>query len=179
MNATVISAMMCVLLTGAALPAAGNPVYKWVDEAGVVNYSGHPPPGRNLKTSVIDSANSKVSSYDPVSAGVDAKSQLRRNSEYLRNRADQLQRELDGLNYARQSAADAAAKAKRRRLEQCQLQRRVDCDEDYEDIGYPRVALVSRQTRLAAPFFVGAAAESTALASRHGLRHPGGARRRP
>lgn len=111
-----------------------------------------PPPGRGIKTSIIDSANSKLSSYDPVSAGLDANSQIRRNSEYLRNRTDQLQRQLDGLNYARQRFAEAAEQAKRRKLEQCQRQRGVDCDDDYEEIGYPRVTLVSRQALLPVPF---------------------------
>ena len=179
MNATVISAILCVLLTGAVLPAAGSPVYKWLDEAGVVNYSADPPPGRGKKTSIIDSANVKVSSYDPVSAGLDANSQMRWNSQYLRNRADQLQRQLDGLNYARQSVAEAAEQAKRRKLEQCQQQRRVDCDDNYEEIGYPRVALLSRQALLPVPFVIRAAAANTTPSSRHGVRHPGGTRRHP
>jgi hypothetical protein len=179
MNATVISAILCVLLAGAVRPVAGSPVYKWVDEAGVVNYSADPPPGRGKKTSIIDSANVKVSSYDPVSAGLDANSQMRWNSEYLRNRADQLQRQLDGLNYARQSAAEAAEQAQRRKFEQCQQQRRVDCDDDYEDIGYPRVALLSRQALFPARFVVPAAAAKGMPPSHHRVRHPAGTRRNP
>ena len=48
MNSTVISAVLCVLVAGAALPVAGSPVYKWVDESGVVNYSSDPPAGRGI-----------------------------------------------------------------------------------------------------------------------------------
>lgn len=180
MNATVISAVLCVLLAGAVLPVAGSPVYKWVDEAGVVNYSADPPPRRGIRTNVVDSANTRVSSYDPVSAGLDANSQIQRDAEYLRNRADQLQRQLDGLNYARQNFTDAAEQAKRRKLEQCQLQRRVDCDDEgYEDIGYPRVALVSRQALFPMPFAFRAAAANSARPGHHRVRHPGGARRHP
>ncbi len=179
MKATVISAVLCILLAGLVLPVAGSPVYKWVDASGVVNYSADPPPGHGIKTSIIDSANSKISSYDPVSAGLDAKSQMRHDSEYLRSRAEQLQRQLGGVHYARQSVAEAAEQARRHKSEQCRLQRRVDCDEDYEEIGYPRVALVSRQALFAAPFVVRAAAANSAPPSRHGVRHPGGSRRHP
>jgi hypothetical protein len=178
-NATFISAVLCVLFATAVPAAAGSPVYKWLDEAGVVNYSADPPPGRSIKTSIIDSANSTISSYDPVSAGLDANSQMRGNTEYLRNRADQLQRRLDGLNYARQSFAEAAEQAKRRKLEQCERQRRVDCDDDYDEIGYPRVALVSHQALLPVPFVVRAAAANTTPSSRHGVRHAGETRRHP
>lgn len=177
MNATVLSAVLGILLAGAAHSVAGSPVYKWVDEAGVVNYSADPPAGRGIKASVVDSTRSKLSSYDPVSAGLDPNSQLRRDSENLRHRAEQLQSRLDELSYARRSAADAAEQAKRHRLEQCQLQRRVDCDDDYQDIGYPRVALVSRLAFLPVPPVVHVVATRTATFGGHAFRHSGGARR--
>ena len=179
MNATVKSAVLCVLLASVVLPVAGSPVYKWVDESGVVNYSTDPPAQRSIKTSIIDPAKSRVSSYDPGSAGLDVNSQMRRNTEYLRNRADQLQRRLDRLDYVRQSVAEGAELATRRRLEQCQRQRRVDCDDDYEEISYPRVALVSRQALLSTPFLVRAASANAMPSSRHGVGHVGAIRRHP
>lgn len=179
MKATLQSAVLSIVLASAALPVAGGPVYKWVDESGVVNYSSEPPARRGTKTSILDSDNSRLSSYAPVPAGLDADSQMRRNTQYLRNRAEQLQRQLDGLDFVRQSAAEQAT---RRRLEQCQSQRRVDCDDGYEDIGYPaypRVALVPRRPLLSAPFMVRAAPANTTPSSRHGIRSPSGIRRQP
>ena len=104
---------------------------------------------------------------------------MRRNNDYLRIRADQLQRQLDALDYARQSAAEAAEQATRLRFEQCQRQRRVDCDDAYEEMVYPRVALVSRQARLSAPFLIHGTAASPMRPSHHRDRHPSGTRRQP
>jgi len=179
MKATLQSAVLGIVMASAVLPVAGGPVYKWVDESGVVNYSADPPARLGIKTSILDSANSRLSSYAPEPAGLDADSQMRRNTQYLRNRAEQLQRQLDGLDFVRQSAAEQAT---RRRLEQCQSQRRVDCDDGYEDFGYPdypRMALVSRRPLLSAPFMVRAAPARAMPPSRPGVRHPGGIRRQP
>jgi len=179
MNSKAVAVVLCALVAGAALPVAGSPVYKWVDESGVVNYSSDPPPGRRTKATIIDFASTKVSSYDPVSAGLDPNSQTSRNNQYLRMRVDQLQRQMDGLDYARQVAAETAEQAGQRALEQCQLQRRVDCGNDYEDIGYPRVALISRHALLPGRSMVHARAVKSTQHDRHGVRHPGGTRRLP
>ena len=78
---------------------------------------------------------------------------MRRNLEYLRNRADRLQRELDSVTFSRWSSMTAADDARRRRLEECQRQRRVDCDNYYEDSGYPRTYIVARPVVLGTAFF--------------------------
>jgi hypothetical protein len=145
MKTTLQSAVLLILLACTALPVASKPVYKWVDEHGVVNYTTEPPPA-SLKVKAVAIVSAKISSFDPVVAGLDANSQQRRNLEYLRNRADQLQNELAGLRYARQAQVNAAEDARRRRLEECQRQRRVDCDTNYYDDGAygPRVVIGAR-----------------------------------
>ena len=151
MNVMVKSAILCVFLLGFAMPAAATPIYKWVDGNGVVNYSTEPPPdSRNAKP--VSFTDARVSSYDSIQAGQDMASQLRRNLEYLRNRADQLQRELDSVRGSRPGSTSAAEDARRRRLEECQRQRRVDCDSYYEDGGYLHT-YVARPVVLGPAFF--------------------------
>jgi hypothetical protein len=143
MKSALQAATLFTLLACTALPAASKPVYKWLDERGVVNYTTEPPPAAAHARAVATVA-SKISSFDPVVAGLDANSQQRRNREYLRDRADQLQNELTSLRYARQARANAAEDAKRRRLEECQRQRRVDCDAYYDEGFGPRTVIVAR-----------------------------------
>lgn len=143
MTDLVKSAILFALLAGLTMSAKAAPVYKWVDENGVVNYSNDPPPAGS-SGKIIDSAKSKVSSYNPIQAGLDASAQQRRYTDYLRNQNDRLQRELDDTRYGRQYSADAAEAARKRRMEECQRQRRVDCDSYYDDYAYPPAYVVAR-----------------------------------
>jgi hypothetical protein len=143
MTDVVKSVILFALLAGLAMSATAKPVYKWVDENGVVNYSSELPPAGS-RSKLVASANSNVSSYDPVQAGLDASAQQHHNTDYLRSQNDRLQRELDDSRYARQRSADAAEAARKRRMEECQRQRRVDCDSYYDDYAYPPVYAVAR-----------------------------------
>ena len=140
MKTVLQAAILFTLLASIAMPVVSKPVYKWLDERGVVNYTTEPPPITGNAKPIVTVA-SKINSFDPVVAGLDASSQQRRNREYLRHRVDQLQNELMSLRSARQGQIDAAEEARRRRMEECQRQRRVDCD-TYFDNGFgPRFVI--------------------------------------
>jgi hypothetical protein len=147
MTDVVKSAILFALLAGLAMSAAAAPVYKWVDEKGVVNYSTELPPAGS-RSKLVASANSNTRIYDPIQASLDASAQQRRNADFVRNEnEDRLQRELDELRYRLQLSADSAEAARKRRLEECQRQRRVDCDSRYDDYAYPPLYVVARYPR--------------------------------
>ena len=45
-----MSAMLAAVLVGLADPAAGQQIYKWVDDKGVTQYTTTPPPGGKAQT---------------------------------------------------------------------------------------------------------------------------------
>jgi hypothetical protein len=42
--------LMLMLLVAIALPAAGQQLYRWKDDNGVVHYTDSPPPGKSFET---------------------------------------------------------------------------------------------------------------------------------
>lgn len=115
------SVLTAVLLT--ALPASAQ-VYKWVDEKGVVNYSNEAPAGG--KATQLDPKSSRLSI---VGTGDAQKTVLASASDSaLSEKLDRIERKLDAERYAR-SVSDAQAQAAADSwYQQCQRDRRVDCD---------------------------------------------------
>lgn len=110
----------------AAAPAWAQ-VYKWVDDKGVVNYSGRPPADR--KSALLDPNSVSVSTYTPVDVpGQAAKARPSESERMLAERVAALERRLEAERTARQSAEYAQARYLEQRAEQCLRDRRVDCD---------------------------------------------------
>jgi hypothetical protein len=97
MTSLATSAMLALpLLTAPALAE----VYKWVDEAGKVNYGDKPPPGR---ARALDRDSGRVSVVQGMPKGELDRLRLRNEQE----RAQELERELDALRAREQALASA------------------------------------------------------------------------
>ena len=118
------SSAFAILL--AAAPAWAQ-VYKWVDDKGVVNYSGEPPAARN--SVLLDPNSVSVSTYTPdPTLKKRAKTTAGVNERALAERIASLERKLDAERYARLSLADAQSRVLDQQYEQCLRDRRIDCD---------------------------------------------------
>ncbi len=124
MSALFAPMILCVALAAAA--PAGAQVYKWVDDKGVVNYSGDPP--ANRKSAQLDPNSVSVSVYTTDKSSAQAADSGGANERLLGQRIESLERRLDAERYSRQLAADAEAKALALQYEQCVRDRRVDCE---------------------------------------------------
>ena len=110
-----------------AVPALAQ-VYKWVDDKGVVNYSTEAP--ANRKATQLDPKASRLSivGTDDARKGT----MLATNEQSLSQKIDRLEKKLDAERYAR-SVADSQTLAQSQAAadswyQQCQRDRRVDCD---------------------------------------------------
>jgi hypothetical protein len=124
MSPLVTPLILCLALVAAA--PAGAQVYKWVDDKGVVNYSGDPP--ANRKSAQLDPNSVSVSVYATDKSSAQAAGSGGANERLLGQRIESLERRLDAERYSRQLAADAEEKALALQYEQCVRDRRVDCD---------------------------------------------------
>jgi hypothetical protein len=100
-------------------------VYKWVDEKGVVNYSNEAPADGKAKQ--LDPKASRVS----VIASDENQRQVAGASasdRVLAEKIDRLERKLDAERYARSVSEAQAQSAADAWYQQCQRDRRVDCD---------------------------------------------------
>jgi hypothetical protein len=114
--------LVCALFLGMAAHAD---VYKWTDERGVVHYSNTPPPkatpvvrlpgGEERLTIVPGSEPAQVQDGD--------------RDEPLRQRIDTLERQLEQERRERALLAQSEEERRRRAIEECERQRRVDCDQ--------------------------------------------------
>jgi hypothetical protein len=110
----------------AAAPAWAQ-VYKWVDDKGVVNYSGRPPADR--KSALLDPNSVSVSIYTPAELSrKTAKPTPGENERMLAERVAALERKLEAERTARQSVELAQVRYLEQRAEQCLRDRRIDCD---------------------------------------------------
>lgn len=137
---------VAVIALVAAAPAWAQ-VYKWVDDKGVVNYSGRPPADR--KSALLDPNSVSVSTYTPVeSPRQAAKAPPSASERMLAERVAALERRLEAERAARQSADYAQARYLEQRADQCLRDRRVDCDfggfEPYYYSPYWTTVVVSR-----------------------------------
>jgi hypothetical protein len=113
--------ILSALLLAAAASAAQGQVYRWTDDRGIVNYSNKPPPAGVPSVTVAEPEPPLASAPEPQRSPT-------ANSE-LRERVDTLERELAVERSARQLTAQADDDRRRRAKEECERQRRVDCDE--------------------------------------------------
>lgn len=124
--------MAGVCVTFSAGPAWAQ-IYKWVDDRGVVNYSGEPP--ANRKAQQLDTSAITLSVYEadkPGHRSVAARSE----AASLSDKIDKLERQLEAERLARQYAAAADARASQAAYDQCVAQRGVDCNGTYNGF-YP------------------------------------------
>jgi len=104
-----------------AMGAFASDVYRWVDANGTVHYSDSPPQGGDAaKARIVPQRVSTVPMPLP------SESALRRSEA---ERIATLERELADERASRAAQARADEDAYRRWLEQCERDRRVDCDE--------------------------------------------------
>jgi hypothetical protein len=108
-----------------ALPAHAQ-IYKWVDDKGVVNYTGTPP--ANRKSVALDEEQGRVSTIQAVDY---SKVGAARREQALQARVARLEEEVARGQQTAALDAAAAADAYRVWREQCIAQRRVDCDAPY------------------------------------------------
>lgn len=160
-----------VLVAAAALaaPALGQAqtVFKWVDASGVTNYTTTPPPASGRNVSAVNAAPAIASSY-PSGMGPDEEarywrsrrereaandmsdSRIRREAEEMRQY--QVRQEL-GLRQDEESRRRAEEQRRQAMFDQCQRERRVDCDYG-SGYGYGPVVVARRPQPItsAAPF---------------------------
>jgi hypothetical protein len=119
-----------VLGTGVPTTAFAE-IYKWVDEKGVVNYSSEPPKG-GRKTEKLD-ARAPGLSIVPSNGATNNATGTKDADQELRQRVARLERDLEDERRTRAAAAtqDEAEQLRLRQArEQCERERRVDCDID-------------------------------------------------
>ncbi len=107
----------------ALAPVAHAEIYKWVDDKGVVNYTGTPP--QNRKSVKLDEEQGRVSTIEAYDY---SRSGAPRREQALQERVARLEEEVARGRQAAALDAAAAAEAYRVWREQCIAQRRVDCD---------------------------------------------------
>jgi hypothetical protein len=101
----IIPALLAALLVATPLEAQ---VYRWVDERGVTNYSGTPPPDAGAVEG-LGVVEDRVSVYTPDAGLVQAVEDARRGAPYAA-RIAHLERELEVERRARQALAAAPAR---------------------------------------------------------------------
>ncbi len=116
----------------AALPAAAQQMYKWVDERGVVSYSNSPPPSAG-KTGRVDVVEERVSVYTPdplISRAIEENAADARDAK-----SEQRKREREAARRAKDAASNRPTASASQRQEQlkaaydrCVNERRVECD---------------------------------------------------
>ncbi|MCC6473250.1 MAG: DUF4124 domain-containing protein [Burkholderiales bacterium] len=114
---------------------AAAEVYKWVDERGVVNYSGTPPGSGNAAKAMA--VPERVSSYTPPPMP-------RPDPDgALRERIGELEQALRAERMRRQQDERAEREQRQRAHDECVLARRVDCERIWIDpLGTPERVIV-------------------------------------
>jgi hypothetical protein len=141
MTSRIIVSLCAGLLIAA--PAQGQ-IYKWTDARGTVHYSNAPPAGG--ASSRVDAVEERVTVYTPTVPAPPG--------EALRRRVDALEQELEAERGGRAQPARADEQRDeeraRRELEECQRQRRVDCDKpEILQNGPPALVIVPARRRAA------------------------------
>jgi uncharacterized protein DUF4124 len=121
-----LARLLAVLCSLAAAPVWAEPIYKWVDEEGVVHYS-NARPAKSQKAEVLSEDRVSTIQSEPAATRPAA---ARAETDYLARRIDLLERELAARRAAAQSEA-ADARAMQAAYERCLADRRVDCDGGY------------------------------------------------
>jgi len=158
-----------LLVAVLALPALvqAETVFKWVDANGVTNYTTTPPPAGVHKVAAVNATPAVSSTYPAMAGEEEARYwRERRQREAFDNMRDSRQRQdMADLRQSqvRQDLAQRYDQEQRARAEearrqaifdQCQLERRVDCDTYGYGYGTPVVVAHRRAQPItfAAPF---------------------------
>jgi hypothetical protein len=167
MHAVIAPLALCALL--APVLGQAEQVYKWVDANGVTNYTTTPPPAGVRKVASVNAAPAISSTYPSGMAGNEEAqywrqrrqletanelqdARLRREAQALR---EQQARQEMGLRQDEEARRRAQEQRRQARFEQCQRERRVDCDDDGYGYGYGAPVVVARRPQpitSAAPF---------------------------
>lgn len=123
---------LVVIVLGTITPTmALAEIYKWVDEKGIVNYGSEPPKGAR-KTEKLDAKVPTVSIVSPNAAA--SLTGAKYADQALRQRVERLERDLEDERRTRAAAAQTYDETEQLRLrqarEQCERERRVDCNVD-------------------------------------------------
>lgn len=97
---------MLLLATLVAFPAWSQ-IYKWVDDDGVVNYSSSPP--SNRKSEELDLNSVTVSVIETAKTDQRTAWAVKSEVSGLRQKVEQLERQLEAERYARQYTTESEA----------------------------------------------------------------------
>jgi hypothetical protein len=154
-----VKLLIVLLAAGAlsfAIPGHAETVFKWVDANGVTNYTTTPPPPSVNKVAAVNAAPAISSSYP--SAGEEEalywrerrlreagnnmqNSRLRQEAEDLRQA--RMRQDL-ALRYDDEQRRKAEEQRRQAMFDQCQRERRVECDSGY-GYGYGAPVIVARR----------------------------------
>ena len=141
-------------LAAAAVPAdaSAQAIYKWVDERGVVNYGNAEVP-KDREVKAVDTA-PKVALRSEPGPGSGAANAKPNDTELLRQELARTREEVSRLRQNVAAVNSGAAKARRASYaewrEDCERQRRVDCNEgayaaSESEAGVLRQAVIQRR----------------------------------
>ena len=143
-------------LAAAAVPvgASAQAIYKWVDERGVVNYGNAEVP-KDREVKAVDTAPKVAVRSEPGPGATNAKPN---DTELLRQELARTREEVSRLRQNVAAVNSGTAKTRRAAYakwrEDCERQRRVDCDEgayaaSESDAGVLRQAVIQRRPHVA------------------------------
>lgn len=133
-----------VLFLGALLlysqtSSAEAPIYKWLDERGVVNYGQEPPEGRHATAMPKDVPNFVVVPSERLPQAVQALVE----EDRLRRRVEQFEAFMEQAQRERGAASIAADERERRWNERCREHRVADCDAERASFVGPSIEVVT------------------------------------
>jgi hypothetical protein len=136
---------------GALFPGAvpAQAIYKWVDERGVVNYGNAEIP-KDREVKAVDTAPKVVVRSDPAAGGAAAAGAKTSDTELLRQELARTREEVARLRQNVAAVNSSVAKTRRGESriewrEDCERQRRVDCDDEGANPGSRADGAVMRQ----------------------------------
>jgi len=154
---------LLLLAAALGLPALGQAetVFKWVDANGVTNYTTTPPPASGRKVAAIEASPAIASTYPAQPADEEARYWRERRQREAADNASEARRRQDAedlrqqqvrqdmaMRYDEEQRLKAEEQRRQAAFEQCQRERRVDCNA--YDAGYGAPVVVARH-RLAQP----------------------------
>jgi hypothetical protein len=141
MNTDTTRVLLC-LFASCSMTVTGathGQVYKWLDEKGVVNYGSEPPKRASAKALPPEASTVTII---PGPASVPKTDGREQELEKRLARTEQeLEQEKRGRTIAAQAQADAEAARQARLREQCERERRIDCDADPYGARYDAVVI--------------------------------------
>lgn len=131
MNARAWHSLIAIAFFLAVAPAWAQPLYKWVDEKGVTNYSNQPPDPKTAKN--VKPVEDRLSVYSPDAGLVQAIEDNQKNFDQRqreRQKMQALEQQLQAERRARDQAASALQQTQLA-YEKCVADGRGDCSDFY------------------------------------------------